>query len=301
MSASPQRRARPRATLLAALCGVAAVQPLPPPVPGVPIGWCIRVKPETFADARSAGFEYVELALQDVIGLKDEEFEQLAGQARALAPPLLSGYNPFPNDLKLVGPEADSARQDAHLALLLKRAAALKLRYVIFNSGASWRVPDGVPAGKAFEQLAAFGRRFAEAAARHKIMVLVEPLRSTDSNMITTVADALRLIKTVDHANFELMVDYSFLRIQKEEAGVLREAGRHLRHVHIANPSNPRTYPMDPQESDYASFFRVLKEIGYRGGLSVHASTTSFAADAPRAIAFLRAQARELTVASAPR
>jgi sugar phosphate isomerase/epimerase len=44
----------------------------------------------------------------------------------------------------------------------------------------------------------------------------------------------------------------------------------------------------------YASFFRVLKEIEYRGGLSVHAGTSAFATDAPRAIAFLRTQAREL-------
>jgi D-psicose/D-tagatose/L-ribulose 3-epimerase len=206
----------------------------------------------------------------------------------------LSGYNPIPSDLKLVGPDADRARQDAHLDLLLRRAAALELRFLIFNSGAAWRVPDGVSADAAFADLAAFARRFAEAAARRNITVLVEPLRSTDSNMITTVSDALRLITTVNHPSFALMVDYSFLRIQKEDMNALRDAGRHLRHVHIANPSNPRTYPMDPQESDYASFFRVLKEIGYRGGLSVHAGTAAFLTDAPRAIVFLRTQAREL-------
>jgi sugar phosphate isomerase/epimerase len=51
---------------------------------------------------------------------------------------------------------------------------------------------------------------------------------------------------------------------------------------------------MDEKESDYASFFDALKKIGYRGGLSVHASTTSFPADAARAIAFLRRRAHEL-------
>lgn len=291
---STRTRFRCRVVLLAAVGLVAASQPLPPPVPGFPIGWCLRAKPETFADARSAGFEYVELALQDILGLTEQDFQQLAGVGRAVAPKMLSGYNPIPNDLKLVGPEADKARQDAHLDLLLRRAAALELQFVIFNSGAAWRVPDGVSAETAFADLVAFSRRFAEAAAGHKIMVLLEPLRSTDSNMITTVADALRLIKAVNHPNFELMVDYSFLRIQKEDMNVLRETGGHLRHVHIANPSNPRTYPMDPQESDYASFFRLLKAIGYRGGLSVHAGTSAFATDAPRAITFLRTQAREL-------
>ena len=51
---------------------------------------------------------------------------------------------------------------------------------------------------------------------------------------------------------------------------------------------------MDDRESDYASFFAVLKEIGYRGGLNAHASTTSFATDAPRAIALLRTHAAAL-------
>jgi hypothetical protein len=38
----------------------------------------------------------------------------------------------------------------------------------------------------------------------------------------------------------------------------------------------------------------VLKQIGYRGGLSVHAGTSAFAVDAPRAIGLLRTHARDL-------
>jgi sugar phosphate isomerase/epimerase len=65
--------------------------------------------------------------------------------------------------------------------------------------------------------------------------------------------------------------------------------------VHIANPDkNPRVYPFDAAESDYASFFAVLKSIGYRGGLSVHAGSPDPLAEAPKAIAFLREQALSL-------
>jgi sugar phosphate isomerase/epimerase len=98
----------------------------------------------------------------------------------------------------------------------------------------------------------------------------------------------------VNHANFKLMVDYSFLRIQKEDMNALLAAREVLRHVHIANPEKNRTYPLTDDESDYAAFFDVLKQIGYRGGISVHASTQNFAVDAARAIAFLRAKATEL-------
>jgi sugar phosphate isomerase/epimerase len=275
---------------------------IPPPVPGVPIGWCILAKPEVFADAKSAGFEYVELALQGVLPMSDAEFHQLAGQLAELGLHARTGYNAIPKEIMLVGPQADAATQDTHLARLLARAAELKLEYLILNAGASWKVPEGFSRDQAFRQLTEFARRFASAAAAKNITVLVEPLRSTDSNMLTTIAEAVALVEAVRHPNFQMMVDYSFLRIQKDDVTALLKARGHLRHVHIANPEkNPRVYPMDENESDYASFFRVLKTIGYRGGISVHAGTNNFAAEAPRAIAFLRREAAELVAAPNPR
>jgi sugar phosphate isomerase/epimerase len=273
---------------------------LPPPVEGYPIGWCIRARPQPFNDAKSAGFEYVELALQDVLSLSDADFEQLAGLLQSSGVRALSGYNPIPKDLKLVGPDIDPAAQDKHLGRLLSRAATLKLTYVIFNAGAAWRVPDGFAPDRGFDQLTEFSRRFAKAAAEKHLTVLLEPVRSTDSNQITTIGQALRLIDAVDQPNFALMVDYSFLTIQKDDFSALLKSPAALRHVHLSNPAKQRTYPMSDDESDYAAFFAVLKQIKYQGGLSVHGSTTDFAHDAPAAIAFLRGKARQLAAASAP-
>ena len=259
------------------------------------MGWCIRARPDVFADAKRAGFEYVELALQDVLGLSDQEFDRLAADLERLGLRALSGYNPVPAELKLVGPEIDRARQDAHVALLVRRTARLGLSFLIFNSGASWRVPDGFSRAEAQTQLVEFTRRLSAAAADRNITVLVSPLRSSDSNVMTTIAETVTFVKAVDRPNVAMMVDYSFLRIQKDDPSALVAAGPLLRHVHIGNPAvTPRGYPMDEKESDYASFFAVLKQIGYRGGLSVHASTDSFSTHAPRAIAFLRRRAHEL-------
>jgi D-psicose/D-tagatose/L-ribulose 3-epimerase len=267
---------------------------LPPPVPGYPIGWCIRAKLEVFVDAKVAGFEFVELALQDVLGLPDAEFNIFASVLQSNPPRALSGYNPIPRELKIVGPEVDTAALDAHLRRLIDRAAALKLDFLIFNSGAAWRVPEEFPSEQAFNQLVEFSRRFADEAGKKGITVLVEPMRSADSNQITTIAEAIKLVETVNNPHFQMMVDYSFLTIQKDDPRALLAAGKRLRHVHLANPSANRSYPMDDSDSDYAAFFDVLKQIGYRGGLSVHGGTKSFATDAPRAITFLREKARKL-------
>lgn len=271
----------------------------PPPVPGYPIGICIRAKPESFAEAKAAGFECVELALQDVLGLAEPEFQALAGQLAASGLRAFSGYNPIPRELKLVGPDADVAAQNAHLERLIDRAAALQLSCLIFNSGASWRVPGGFSPDQASAQLADFARRFATAAQARGILILIGPLRSTDSNQLTTLAEVIRFVNLVDHPHFGLMADFSFLTVQKETMAALRPAGRHLRHVHLANPAvTPRTFPMSDADCDYAPFFAVLRELNYRGGLSVHATTKDFAADAPRAIAFLRGKALELSAAA---
>jgi D-psicose/D-tagatose/L-ribulose 3-epimerase len=265
------------------------------PVAGFPVGWCVRARAEAFADAKRAGFEYVDLAMQDVLGLSDQDFEELAAALTRLDLRALSGYNPIPAELRLVGPDIDRTKQDAHLALVVRRAARLQLSFLIFNSGASWRVPDGSSRERAREQLVEFARRFSAAAAGRTITVLVGPLRSTDSNLLTTIAETTAFVQAVDRPNVAMMVDYSFLRIQQDDPSALLGAGRLLRHVHVGNPSvTPRAYPMDERESDYASFFTTLKRIGYRGGLSVHASTASFDADAPRAIAFLRRRAQWL-------
>src|SRR5262249_46513346 len=63
---------RPGLDLRAALA-----QTPPPPVPNHPIGRCVRVLGVTASeDAKTAGFEYVELALQDLLRLSDAEFAQ---------------------------------------------------------------------------------------------------------------------------------------------------------------------------------------------------------------------------------
>jgi sugar phosphate isomerase/epimerase len=288
-------------TVFSAAFAADSTNSVPPPVPGFPIGWCIRSRAPVFADAKGAGFEYVELALQDVLPLSDEDFAKLAGELQSLNLRALSGYNPIPKELKLVGPDVDPAKLDEHTGRLLKRAGELKLTYLVLNSAASWRVPDGFEHDKAFGQLADFSRRFADAAGKRNITVLIEPMRGTDSNMITNVAEGLKLVEAVNDPHFQMMVDYSFLTIQHDDPKNLLAVGRHLRNVHISNPSANRTYPMSDTDSDYAPFFRVLKDIGYRGGISVHGGTQAFSNDAPRAITFLRGKAKELATSSSRR
>jgi sugar phosphate isomerase/epimerase len=269
---------------------------IPPPVPGYPVGWCIRANGSAPEEAEAAGFEFVELALQDVNELSDVDFDKLAARLQSLAAaglPAVAGYNFFPNELKLIGPEVDQAKLDAHLAKGLPRLARLGLRYVVFNSGPARKAPDDMAPAEARKQLVAFSRRFAREARKHKLTVLLQPLRSTDTNQVTTVAEAVDVVRAVGQPNFQVLADWSFMHIQKDDAAQLGKARGRLAHVWLAKPG-PRTYPVSEDAAEYDALFAALAKIRYRGGLSVHARTDNFFSDAPEALRFLRTRAAGL-------
>ena len=116
------------------------------PVPGYPIGRCVRVLGVTVPeDAKKVGFEYLELALQDLLPLDDSEFDQVVKRLTAIGIPLVSGYGFLPPKLHIAGPGVDWAEVDAALRRGLGRAKQLGLQMVVFGNlnGESRRMVNG--------------------------------------------------------------------------------------------------------------------------------------------------------------
>src|SRR5688500_14647672 len=182
----------------AILAAVLAAQPAtPPPVAGHPIGRCVRVLGVTAPeDAKTAGFEYVELALQDLLPLPDPEFAKIAERIRKLGLPAISGYGFMPADLQIVGPNVDWTKVDAALRHGLGRAKQLGLSMAVHGklNTSSRRAPDGFPLAEAGKQLQDFGRRAAKEGKRYGITVLIEPMPASSTNTINTVAEGLALV-----------------------------------------------------------------------------------------------------------
>jgi D-psicose/D-tagatose/L-ribulose 3-epimerase len=254
----------------------------------VKIGLCT----DDLDKAKRAGFDYVELPVRSFATLGDEEFANLLTRHKAAGIPTPVGNLFLPGDLKVVGPQTDPKAQMEYVGKAFDRAAKLGLKVIVFGSAGSRKVPEGFSRDEAMKQLVDFAKRIAPEAKKRKIVVAVEPLRRQETNIINSAAEGLAWVKAVGHPNFQLMVDFYHLASEKEDPAILVTASKELRHIHIANP-NGRVFPQSSEEYDYSGFFDNLRKIKYRGGISIEGRAKDFDAEAPRALALLRAAAKD--------
>jgi sugar phosphate isomerase/epimerase len=241
------------------------------------------------------GFDYIEPAVsKEVMILDDAAFEK--ARARAAAAPIrVEVMNWFiPPEIKLTGPDADPAKIRAYVEKALARAEALGAKVIVFGSGGSRSVPDGISRDRARDQIRDFLRLCGETVFNrgYGMVIGIEPLRKAESNILNTAAESLALARAVNHPKVRIIVDFYHLAIENESPDVLLDAKDWIVHIHFANPHQGRVFPKHESEDPrYAHFFRNLAKIGYRGRISLEANTANFAEDAREGLSFLRSMA----------
>ena len=251
----------------------------------VQVGYCSTLKNAELAKA--AGFDYLELGTSEITALPDAEFEQTVQRIQALGVPVPVTNLFIPANIKVTGPEANPDQQMAYVKKAFARLARLGTQIVVFGSGGARRVPDGFSMEHALKQLIDFGRRTAEEAKPHGITIAIEPLRRQETNIINSAAEGLELVTSINHPNFQLMIDFYHLASEQEDPSIIVRAKDHLRHLHMANPQG-RVFPLKWEEFAYQPFFENLKKIGYDKRISVEAGSKDIAGEGAQAIALLR-------------
>jgi len=263
-------------------------EPVPPPRPGITLGLCTTLKGDALLQTRDIGFDYAEIVATEVAAMTDDEFLAAVAKVQSIGLPVISAIIFLPGDMKLVGPEAKPEAQNAYLDKLLPRLGKLGLRMVVFGSGRSRKMPEGFSKDQSFKQLVDFGRRAAQRAQKQNMLIVVESLRVEETNMINTAAEALALVKAVNHPNFKMLVDYYHMALMNEDFAVIVKAGlANIVHAQMANPTD-RVYPTSDDESKYGEFFERLRQIGYRGGVSIEASAKNPTWEGNKALLYLR-------------
>jgi D-psicose/D-tagatose/L-ribulose 3-epimerase len=112
-------------------------------------------------------------------------------------------------------------------------------------------------------------RKAAEFAKQANLMLGIEYLNRFECYFLTTAADAVKLVKAVDHPNFRTMYDTFHAHIEEKcQAATIRTLAPVLAHVHISE--NDRGTPGTGQVNWNAAF-NTLREVGYDGWLVIEA------------------------------
>jgi sugar phosphate isomerase/epimerase len=239
---------------------------------------------------RAAGWDFVEENVQTRLKgrLADADWRGREEVARSALPVLVANCL-VPGDLKIVGPDVDPEALRQYMTNVIRRAAAVGIKTLVFGSGAARNVPIGFDHSAAREQILDFLRMSASLAEQAGVTIVVEPLNRRECNIINTVAEAIQYVLAVDHARVACLVDTYHLWLQEEPVDHVRQAGAAIRHVHVAD-KNGRLAPGESGQSDYRPVFAALKSIGYAGAISVEGNFPDIAGRGRDVLAFLRKQ-----------
>ncbi len=253
-----------------------------------PLGVC-RGLEDTEA-AKLGGAEYLECSCSgDLQPEKSgEAAREVIARLRASLVPLYSANSFLPGRLRCTGPEADHAAVLAYAERVFERAAEVAIGVIVFGSSRSRSLPEGFAKADAELQFVSLLARMAESAKRHEILVCVEPLQESETNFINTLEEARRIVAAIGHPNIALCADIFHMLRAGEGAASIEKAGALVRHVHIAENLD-RAAPGTHGE-DFTPYLQALKNVGYRGRISIECGWKDFGTQLPKAREELRRQ-----------
>lgn len=245
---------------------------------------------EQLATLAEAGYDYWEPALAPTVRPELPEAEVMPPlRARLADAPLRpEAWNVLlPGDLKVVGEAVDEGRQERYLESGFARVASLGGQVAVFGSGGSRGIPEGFSPEAAQQQIEAFLQRAGDAAAQHGLTVVIEPLNRGECNVINSVSEGLALAQRVNHPNVAVLSDLYHVAVEGQSYAETTEAGKWLKHVHVAGAADRRA--PTPEDLTYlTNYFRALKAAGYDGRVSVEGKWTDLPAQAAETLGVLR-------------
>ncbi|MFA6128938.1 MAG: sugar phosphate isomerase/epimerase family protein [Bacteroidales bacterium] len=221
---------------------------------------------------KDIGFAFVEGSVgRDLMpGKSDADFAGKVKEFDTCRLPVISCNGFLPGTLKVTGPEARPDTVLRYAEVAFRRAATVGIRYIVFGSSGARSIPDGFSRDQARTQFIDLLKRMGPVAGKYGITVAIENLQKSETNFINTVGEALSIAREVNHPNIRLLADIFHMMRENEGPEAILEAGDYLVHCHIAELKD-RTAP-GMAGDDFRPYFNALKQIGYRGGISIEGS-----------------------------
>ncbi len=234
-----------------------------------------------------AGFDYIEPALTELAALSEDQFQILVKkiQSSSIKAEVFNVF--FPGTIHLTGSDVQRNSIQEHAKKALTRAALLGCKTVVLGSGGSRKIPEGFPVEEAKEQFKDALTIAGEIASSLGITIVLEPLNTTETNLVNSVLEGLQTVKEVNHTNVKLLADFYHIQKENQSLSDILKCTGYLEHIHIAN-SHGRVYPLSQNEDQYKEFFEHLVQVGYNGRISIEGSTNNMIEDAPKALKMMK-------------
>ena len=177
-----------------------------------------------------------------------------------------------PAHLHCVGPEANHEAILAWADITFRRMKKAGGKFIVFGSSGARTLPAGWPKEKAEEQFIALLKKMGPLAGVQGITIAVEQLCAEECNFINRIGEGAALIRATAHPNIRLLADLYHMARMGDTPADLRAAMDVVVHVEIAEKAG-RTVP-GVSGDDFRPFFRVLRESGYQGAISIEGQST---------------------------
>ena len=231
------------------------------------------------------GFDYIDGKLNQIAAFSDEEFSSVLSLMETTPLKMERASLLYPKTMALLGDEYDEKAMREYLEKAFKRMNELSCPLVVFGSGKSRMLPEGMKWTEGFLTLVRVTQLTADIASDYGVDIAIETLNRSETNMINTLTEGAALQAVVGRKNVGLLADAYHMRKEGEDMNKIIYCSP-LMHTHIALKEG-RAFPVE-ECAEVEEFFDVLKKSSYDGTMSIEGKSENVEEDSVKALTVLR-------------
>lgn len=247
----------------------------------------ICAHPDQIAAAAAAGYDYLEMNLNDMLEMDEEKYRAMAADMKKHNIYAEVVYGMLPDGVQLVGEGVRSQQIHDALDISFDLAQALGAEIIIFDCEKARMLPRNFDPAMAWRQLGNFIRLLQSYAAKFDMKVVLLPLRRSAAELLNYLSEATLISAMLRLDRIGVAASSFNMAMEAESLPRLKRTGSLLWHMRMSNVLGNRP-PKAGDGEDYASTFAALREMDYNGRITMEAPCANFEGDAKEALLRLK-------------
>lgn len=217
------------------------------------------------------GFDAIELPIEDP-ALIDVAALAPAIAATGIKVHVCGAFGPGRD---LTDPDASvRASTRAYLSSLMEIASALNAGFVagpMYSRVGKARQLSEADRRREWDLAVSELHTVATEAGNRGLALAIEPINRFETDLVNTAADAVRMVRDIDHPAAKMMIDTFHMTIEESNLGdAIRHAGKDLIHVQVSENHRGVT---GTGLTPWTDFRDALRDIGYSGSIVIESFT----------------------------